>query len=118
MPDIPDYDTLSNINFTGGFPSHRDLAPSIVFIVLVGVTLQVSASNVAGIANPHCALTSCSQYSLTVSVVLWRIIVPKHRTWLLYRIVLFLGCRLAMLIIRAIMATSSSWGLGLLSAYK
>jgi hypothetical protein len=56
------------------------------------------------------------QYSLTVPVVLWRIIVPRYRTWLLYRIVLFLGCRLAMLIIRVIMATTSSWSLGLLSA--
>ncbi|GFZ42693.1 hypothetical protein JCM24511_00410 [Saitozyma sp. JCM 24511] len=89
MSTIPDYDTLSDINFTGGFPTHRDLAPSIVFIVL---------------------------YSLTVPVVLWRIIVPRYRTWLLYRIVLFLGCRLAMLIIRVIMATSSSWSLGLLIA--
>jgi hypothetical protein len=40
MSTIPDYDTLSNINFTGGFPAHRDLAPSIVFIVLVGVALH------------------------------------------------------------------------------
>ncbi|ORX33490.1 hypothetical protein BD324DRAFT_684197 [Kockovaella imperatae] len=85
----PGENTLEDINFTGGFPTSRDLAPSILFIVL---------------------------YALTLPVLIWRIVSPQYRSLLLLRPAMFFTCRMTSLIIRAIMSKVSSYSLGLLVA--
>ncbi|WWC68705.1 uncharacterized protein I206_102639 [Kwoniella pini CBS 10737] len=84
----PAYKAISNINFTGGFPTSADLAPSIVFLIL---------------------------YALTVPVLLWRWFRKSDRTTLLIRPTIFQACRIGMLVIRAYMS-KNTYGAGLLIA--
>ncbi|WWC60221.1 uncharacterized protein I303_102787 [Kwoniella dejecticola CBS 10117] len=84
----PDYTTISNINFTGGFPTSADLAPSIVFLIL---------------------------YALTIPVLLWRWFRKSDRTTILIRPTVFQACRIGMLVIRAYMS-KNTYGEGLLIA--
>ncbi|WVQ64801.1 uncharacterized protein L199_002970 [Kwoniella botswanensis] len=87
-PSNPNYSSLSNINFTGGFPTSVDLAPSIVFLVI---------------------------YVLAIPLLAWRWFRKSDRTLLLLRPTLFLLCRIGMLVIRAYMS-KNSYGQGLLIA--
>ncbi|EIW68889.1 hypothetical protein TREMEDRAFT_31245 [Tremella mesenterica DSM 1558] len=82
---------LSEINFTGGFPENKDFAPSIVFLIAV------------------------NKYVLITPLFLYRIFRRQDRTLILIRPGIFLGCRYAMLIIRAILA-KGHYSLGLLIA--
>lgn len=74
------YADLNKINFTGGFPTSKDLAPSIIFLVV---------------------------YIALVPLLLWRVISPKHRGLILIRPAIFLVVRIAMLVLRAIMSKKS-----------
>ncbi|WVF67096.1 hypothetical protein IAT40_001841 [Kwoniella sp. CBS 6097] len=67
---------LTSINFTGGLPDHKDLAPAVVFLIA---------------------------YLLAGPILCWRIFDPKHRTKLLIYPAIFYVCRLAMLVIRIYM---------------
>ncbi|WWC87771.1 uncharacterized protein L201_002663 [Kwoniella dendrophila CBS 6074] len=84
----PAYAAISNINFTGGFPTSADLAPSIVFIVL---------------------------YAICTPLLFWRWLGKSDRTVILIRPTIFLVCRIAMCAIRAYMA-KNKYGEGLLIA--
>ncbi|WRT65598.1 uncharacterized protein IL334_002543 [Kwoniella shivajii] len=84
----PSYSAISNINFTGGFPTSADLAPSIVFLVL---------------------------YVLVTPLLLWRWARKSDRTLILIRPTIFHTCRIAMLAIRAYMS-KNTYGEGLLIA--
>ncbi|WWD16636.1 hypothetical protein CI109_101066 [Kwoniella shandongensis] len=86
--DFSDAASLGSINFTGGFPTSRDLAPSIIFLII---------------------------YILLVPVLIFRLVRKADRSSVLIRPTIFISARLAMLIIRAIMA-KNSYGEGLLIA--
>ncbi|KAK4687254.1 hypothetical protein P7C73_g2866, partial [Tremellales sp. Uapishka_1] len=79
---------ISNINLTGGFPSSKDLAPSIIFLVLYVVTLPVLG---------------------------YRIFRWKHRSKILIRPTIFVVFRITMLVLRAVMS-KITYGEGLLIA--
>ncbi|WVW80032.1 hypothetical protein I302_102005 [Kwoniella bestiolae CBS 10118] len=87
-PTSTDYSSLSNINFTGGFPTSADLAPSIVFLVI---------------------------YAFAIPLLLFRWFRRSDRTTLLIRPTIFLVCRIGMLVIRAYMS-KNTYGEGLLIA--
>lgn len=95
------YVTISQINFTGGFPTHADLAPSIVFLVVVSSSPTPSGS---------------CQYALTCPLLVFRIARKEDRTTLLIRPGIFLACRISSLVIRAVMA-KTTYGIGLLSEW-
>jgi len=80
---------LNSVNFTGGFPTSKDFAPSIVFLVL---------------------------YAITTPILIWRLVRRQDRTVVLIRPTIFVGMRFAMLIIRAIEAKQNKFVLGLLIA--
>ncbi|WVQ64802.1 uncharacterized protein L199_002971 [Kwoniella botswanensis] len=82
------YANLNDINFTGGFPTSADLAPSIVFLVV---------------------------YALMIPVLGFRWFRRDDRSTLLIRPTIFLVCRIGMLVIRAYMA-KNTYGEGLLIA--
>ncbi|WVQ94528.1 hypothetical protein IAU59_001607 [Kwoniella sp. CBS 9459] len=84
----PQYAAISNINFTGGFPTSKDLAPAIIFLIL---------------------------YVLAAPVLVYRLIKRESRIKLLIRPSIFVICRIAMLVIRAYMS-KNSYGEGLLIA--
>jgi hypothetical protein len=102
------YDTITSINFTGGFPSSKDLAASIVFLVAVSGPAHASGVLQLTMAPPR-------QFVATLPVLVWRLVSPAHRTVILIRPGVFVACRIPMLIIRAIMS-KTDYGLGLLSA--
>ncbi|KAK8861472.1 hypothetical protein IAR55_002292 [Kwoniella newhampshirensis] len=78
------YDVVKNINFTGGFPTSKDLAPSAVFLVA---------------------------YVITIPLLIMRLFRKSDRTIVLLRPTLFVGARVAMLIMRVIMSRRS-YGIG------
>ncbi|KLT45759.1 hypothetical protein CC85DRAFT_237042, partial [Cutaneotrichosporon oleaginosum] len=80
---------LEVFNFTGGMPRPPDLAPSIVFAILVRPELEPD------------------KYGLTLPVLIWRISVRASRTWLYVRPTTFLLLRLGMYILRAIMSVNT-----------
>ncbi|WWD16629.1 hypothetical protein CI109_101058 [Kwoniella shandongensis] len=82
------YDVVKDINFTGGFPTSKDLAPSIVFLVA---------------------------YIVTVPLLCYRLARREDRAILLLRPTIFVGARIAMLVLRIVM-TKSSYGVGTLIA--
>jgi hypothetical protein len=82
---------LDIFNFTGGYPQPPDLAPSIVFAVLVSPT--------GGSAD--------TQYGLCIPVLIWRVVNRETRTWLYLRPCTFMLLRLAMYILRAIMSINA-----------
>ncbi|WVF67095.1 hypothetical protein IAT40_001840 [Kwoniella sp. CBS 6097] len=87
-PSNPQYSAISNINFTGGFPTSKDLAPSIIFLIL---------------------------YAFALPVIVFRLFKKESRTWLLFRPSIFIACRIGMLVIRAYMS-KNTYGEGLLIA--
>ncbi|KAK1925272.1 hypothetical protein DB88DRAFT_483378 [Papiliotrema laurentii] len=74
------YGDLSKMNFTGGFPTSSDLAPSIVFLII---------------------------YVTLLPLLLWRVISIRHRGLILIRPCIFVACRLGMLGLRAYMSKDS-----------
>ncbi|OCF32389.1 hypothetical protein I316_06059 [Kwoniella heveanensis BCC8398] len=87
-PSNPQFSAISNINFTGGFPTSKDLAPSIIFLIL---------------------------YVLAAPVLVYRLIKKESRTLLLFRPSIFLVSRIGMLVIRAYMS-KNKYSQGLLIA--
>ncbi|ORX36501.1 hypothetical protein BD324DRAFT_629087 [Kockovaella imperatae] len=79
MSSVSDQD-LSKFNFPGGFPSSRDLAPSIVFLLA---------------------------YIATTPILVWRLWKKEYRTLCLIRPTLFLLARYVMLVLRAYMSKHS-----------
>ncbi|KAK8861452.1 hypothetical protein IAR55_002271 [Kwoniella newhampshirensis] len=79
---------LGSINFTGGFPTSKDLAPSIIFLVI---------------------------YVLLAPVLIFRLVRKADRSLVLVRPAIFVAARIGMLVVRAIMA-KNSYGEGLLIA--
>jgi hypothetical protein len=96
------YGDLSKMNFTGGFPTSSDLAPSIVFLVIVSNSINLSLVN----AYP--------QYVALLPLLLWRVVSIRHRGLILIRPCIFVACRLGMLGLRAYMS-KNSYGEGELS---
>jgi len=74
------YNAISGINFTGGFPTSKDLAPSIVFVIL---------------------------YFISTPFFLYRVFRPQDRCLILIRPGVFLACRIGMLILRAVMSKTT-----------
>lgn len=74
---VPGQDTFSKLNFTGGFPSSVDLAPSIIFFIL---------------------------YALSVPVLVWRLASRQSHDSALFRPAIFALARLATLGLRAVMS--------------
>ena len=88
MTDVTGGDVISQINFTGGFPTHKDLAPSIIFL---------------------------AAYALTTPLLIFRLVRSQDRTVLLVRPSVFVAARFGMLVVRIIMA-KGTYSLGLLIA--
>ena len=88
MTDVTGGDVISQINFTGGFPTHKDLAPSIIFL---------------------------AAYALTTPLLIFRLVRSQDRTILLVRPSVFVAARFGMLVVRIIMA-KGTYSLGLLIA--
>lgn len=80
MSAIPAAGTFDQLNFTGGFPSSVDLAPSIIFFIL---------------------------YALSVPVFGWRVFSSSSRDLALIRPGIFVLCRLGTLGLRAVMSKNS-----------
>jgi hypothetical protein len=78
------YDTLMQLNMTGGLATSADLAPSIIFIIL---------------------------YVLAAGVYIWRLTRAEDRSLLLIRPGIFVVVRLASLILRAVMS-KNTYGIG------
>ncbi|ORX35680.1 hypothetical protein BD324DRAFT_642887 [Kockovaella imperatae] len=81
MTSLQDAEQIfGDFNFTGGFPTSKDLGPSILFAIL---------------------------YGLSAPVLIWRIFRKQDRTIIFVRLGLFWLCRMAALIMRAIMAKNT-----------
>ena len=78
------YDTLMQINFTGGLATSSDLAPSVIFSIA---------------------------YFIALGVFVWRLTRAQDRSLLLIRPGVFVLVRLASLILRAVMSRNS-YGIG------
>ncbi|WVR03931.1 hypothetical protein IAU60_000930 [Kwoniella sp. DSM 27419] len=87
-PTDQQYAAIGNINFTGGFPNSKDLAPSIVFLIC---------------------------YAALTPLLIWRWARKQDRTKLLIRPSIFQACRIGMLVLRAYMS-KNTYGEGLLIA--
>ena len=74
------YDTLMQINFTGGLATPADLAPSVIFSIL---------------------------YFIAFGVFIWRLTRAQDRCLLLIRPGIFVIVRLASLILRAVMSKNT-----------
>lgn len=85
---MPGYDTIQSINFTGGFPTDKDLAPSIIFSIL---------------------------YALSLPVLVWRFVDPTSRNKPLIRPAIFAFVRLGSMVLRAVMS-KNNYGIGELIA--
>lgn len=77
-------DWLDQFNFTGGYPTGKDLAPSVIFAAL---------------------------YILSLPVVIWRLSRRSDRCLILIRPTIFVCARTASLILRAVMS-KTTYGAG------
>ncbi|ODO04739.1 hypothetical protein I350_05349 [Cryptococcus amylolentus CBS 6273] len=73
---------ISDFNFTGGFPTSTDLAPSIVFLAI-------------------------HQYVLAIPVLVFRFVRKQDRTMILIRPAVFVACRLGSFGLRAWMSKNT-----------
>ncbi|ODN97348.1 hypothetical protein L198_03911 [Cryptococcus wingfieldii CBS 7118] len=73
---------ISDFNFTGGFPTSTDLAPSIVFLAI-------------------------HQYVLAIPVLVFRLVRKQDRTMILIRPAVFVACRLGSFGLRAWMSKNT-----------